>query len=145
LKDHEDLPSFPISKSAHAGEQQTVLHPTMPRFVILTHDWPVPHWDLFLEQGEVLRAWRLEVLPAPEQEIAAEAIADHRRLYLDYEGPVSGGRGSVSRWDHGDYELIAEAADGLTLRLRGRKIDGIARLSRRETPLWILSLTCWKS
>ena len=23
----------------------------MPRFAILTHDWPTLHWDLFLEYG----------------------------------------------------------------------------------------------
>jgi len=25
-------------------------------------------------------------------------------VYLDYEGPVGGGRGTVTRWDGGEYE-----------------------------------------
>lgn len=33
----------------------------------------------------------------PGQRMAAERIADHRPAYLDYEGPVSGERGSVRR------------------------------------------------
>lgn len=33
--------------------------------------------------------------------IAAERIADHRQLYLDFEGQISGGRGQVRRLAHG--------------------------------------------
>ena len=67
----------------------------MPRFVILSHDWPTPHWDFLLESGPVLRAWRLLEEPAPNRDVPAEANFDHRLLYLDYEGPLSGDRGSV--------------------------------------------------
>lgn len=69
----------------------------MPRFVLLRHDWPHPHLDLLLEAGPVLLAWRLFAEPVPGAWVPAEPNADHRLLYLDYEGPVSGGRGSVSR------------------------------------------------
>src|SRR5690242_19502936 len=64
---------------------------TMPRFVIVEHDHPTLHWDLMLEVGLVLRAWRLEALPRDGERISATAINDHRLLYLDYEGPISGG------------------------------------------------------
>ena len=30
-------------------------------------------------------------------EIECRLLADHRLAYLDYEGPISGGRGSVAR------------------------------------------------
>jgi hypothetical protein len=113
----------------------------MPRFVILTHDWPVPHWDLLLEQGEVLRAWRLMAEPVPDQEIPLEAIPDHRKLYLDYEGPVSGERGSVARWDWGAYDLLEDDPDELTLRLEGRRIHGTVRLSRKDSSSWVWFLT----
>ncbi|MCS7047501.1 MAG: hypothetical protein NZO58_14185, partial [Gemmataceae bacterium] len=77
----------------------------MPRYVILEHDHPALHWDFMLERGDVLRTWRL---PAPPSigKIAAQALADHRRAYLDYEGPVSGNRGTVRRWDAGTYATI---------------------------------------
>jgi len=65
----------------------------MPRFVILEHDWPRRHWDLLLEDGPVLRAWRLLAEPNAGFVVPAETNADHRLVYLDYEGPVSGDRG----------------------------------------------------
>ena len=84
----------------------------MPRFVILEHDWPARHWDLLLEAGAVLRAWRLLAEPGPAAAVPAEPNADHRPAYLDYEGPVSGGRGTVSRWDAGTFTWRADGPDG---------------------------------
>jgi hypothetical protein len=74
------------------------------RFVILTHDHPFVHWDLMLEAGGTLRTWRLLAEPAPDRIIGAEPLPDHRLHYLDYEGPVSSGRGTVTRWDAGHHE-----------------------------------------
>ena len=79
----------------------------MPRFVVLAHDWPSPHWDFLAESGGVLRAWRLLAEPAAGAEVPAEPNADHRLAYLDYEGPVSGGRGRVARWAAGTCEWLA--------------------------------------
>lgn len=80
----------------------------MPRYVILEHDWPMRHWDLLLEAGAVLRAWRLLEEPRTGAAIAAEANADHRLMYLEYEGKLSGNRGTVRRWDAGTYEPTGE-------------------------------------
>ena len=74
--------------------------PDRVRFAVLSHDHPVPHFDLLIEQGDVCRTWRLAREPG-ERPVAAEAIADHRPHYLTYEGPVSGNRGRVTRWDAG--------------------------------------------
>jgi hypothetical protein len=90
------------------------------RFVILTHDWPFPHWDFLAERDGVLRAWRLLSEPKPNADIPAEPNFDHRLVYLDYEGPVSGDRGSVARWDAGHCDWLADD----TLDLRGAKLDG---------------------
>jgi hypothetical protein len=79
----------------------------MPRYVILEHDWPILHWDLLLEVGSVLRAWRLLQQPCVGASVVAEANADHRLMYLDYQGEVSGGRGQVRQWDAGTYELLS--------------------------------------
>lgn len=110
----------------------------MPRFVILTHDHPHWHYDLLLEQPgrELLRTWRLEETPAAEVSIPAEALPEHRRLYLDYEGPISGGRGEVQRWDAGDYELISEQPGEIELRFHGGRIEGDALLTRKQENLW---------
>lgn len=101
----------------------------MPRFVILTHDFPGLHWDLMLENSAVLRAWRLLEPPDSPLPIPLEALPDHRKLYLDYEGPISGDRGSVSRWDAGDYDVVSEEAGDLTVRLAGAKLVGTFRIA----------------
>lgn len=96
----------------------------MPHYVILEHDWPTPHFDLLLEAGDVLRAWRLLAEPEVGTEIPAEPNFPHRLLYLDYEGPVSGGRGNVRRWDSGTFEWIADAPDRVVVALKGTKLRG---------------------
>ena len=114
----------------------------MPRYVILTHDHPQLHWDLMLEAGEILRTWRLSAPPQAGAKVRAEPSFDHRRLYLDYEGPVSGDRGSVCTWDRGTYEPLREdSADSLgvlAVRLRGTRLRGTATLEREDTGEWAL-------
>lgn len=103
----------------------------MPRFVILAHDWPRPHFDLLLEVGSVLKAWRLFAEPNANVRVPAEPNADHRMVYLDYEGPVSGGRGSVIRWDCGSYDgEIGEPT--WHVGWSGEKVQGIAEMSESE-------------
>jgi hypothetical protein len=111
----------------------------MPRFVILEHDHPHLHWDFMLETGDVLATWRLPREPAVGT-IPATPIGDHRRLYLDYEGPLSGNRGSVTRWDGGTYDEIERTAERLTVKLRGERIAGRALLERIENWQWRFTL-----
>jgi DNA polymerase Ligase (LigD) len=107
----------------------------VPRFVILEHDHPTLHWDLMLESGDVLRTWRLAEPPEHAGPIGATSLADHRRAYLDYEGPVSGNRGTVKRWDAGTFEIVDEGERGLELRLDGQRVRGVCRLMR-EGDAW---------
>lgn len=94
----------------------------MPRFVVLEHDWPGPHLDLFLEAGAVLQAWRLPAHFSPETPSIIYPNSPHRRHYLDYEGVVSGARGSVKRWDCGEYEWCEHLR---TAYFSGRKLVGL--------------------
>jgi hypothetical protein len=112
----------------------------MPRFVILTHDWPFPHWDFLAEAGGVLRAWRLLAEPVGDSDILAERNFDHRLFYLDYEGPLAGERGSVSRWDAGVCEWHADETDRAELELRGTQLTGRVVLTR-EGEAWRFRLT----
>src|SRR5436309_2648504 len=109
----------------------------MPRFVILEHDHPTLHWDFMLEAGTALKTWRLAKAPATEGEsIAAEPLGDHRIAYLDYEGPVSGGRGEVRRWDRGDYELLSDMnGPAVQIMLSGQRLMGMAVL-RKMDAMW---------
>lgn len=85
------------------------------RFVILRHHFPggavgefSDHFDLMLEQESQLATWRLEVIPDPDQAVPATRLADHRKVYLNYEGPVSGDRGTVEQVTAGTYEICQE-------------------------------------
>jgi hypothetical protein len=112
----------------------------MPRFVILEHRWNGVHWDLMIESGEVLRTWRLEAPPGPGMLISATQSPDHRLFYLEYEGEVSGGRGTVTRWDHGRFEWLAQTDDLLELELSGVRSLGRAQLRREESADWTFRL-----
>ncbi len=109
----------------------------MPRYVILEHDHPQRHWDFLLEAGTVLRSWRLAEPPNPGKAVPAEPSFDHRLVYLDYEGPISGGRGSVTRWDAGTYSGSLEKT-GLEVTVLGSRLHGILRIVTDSTGVWWL-------
>jgi hypothetical protein len=108
----------------------------MPRFVILEHDHPFLHWDFMLESGGALLTWRLLARPEPGLTIRAEALGAHRKAYLDYEGPVSGQRGTVKRWDAGTFVWETEGADHLAVRLEGERLRGLVSLMRTAAGAW---------
>jgi hypothetical protein len=108
----------------------------MPRFVILDHDHPVRHWDFLLEAGDVLRAWRILAEPARRPALSAEPLPDHRRLYLDYEGPIGGDRGRVSRWDAGTFVWEVDGADEVRVLLSGARVVGPVVLRRAADGSW---------
>lgn len=70
--------------------------------MLLRHDLPDGRWhyDWLIEDraAQQLRSFRVVIDPCGASE-AFEAVATlhHRVAYLDYEGPVSGGRGVVLR------------------------------------------------
>jgi hypothetical protein len=110
----------------------------MPRFVVLEHDHPHLHWDLMLEADGVLRTWRLAEPPESGKTVVAEALDDHRLHYLDYEGPVSGGRGEVVRWDAGEFTTVAKTPDRWEFALDGLRRKGVAVLVRSAERTWRL-------
>jgi hypothetical protein len=77
----------------------------MPRFVVLEHIWAGVHYDVMLEDVALgsLRTWAVEVPLTPGADLPARELATHRLVYLDYEGPISGDRGSVRRLDRGTF------------------------------------------
>jgi len=103
----------------------------MARFVVLIHDYPVLHWDFMLEKEAILRTWRLARSPDATGTTDAEPLPDHRLAYLDYEGPVSGNRGSVRRFDRGEYVLVEETPHRIEVRLNGVVLKGRAVIERK--------------
>ncbi len=111
------------------------------RFAILEHRTKQDvHWDFLLEWNDVLRTWALERLPAPGLPIVAKKLPDHRKLYLDYEGPISSNRGSVRQWDCGTYHLLAKSELSFVVELTGHQLLGRVTLSRagEDTDRWLL-------
>jgi hypothetical protein len=109
------------------------------RFTLSEHATTPLHWDLFLEVGSSLRTWSLASAPGPG-DFCIEALEhfDHRLAYLDYEGEVSGGRGTVKRLDTGTYEATWGPAR-IELRLAGALLNGNFLLEFRNPgprPAW---------
>jgi hypothetical protein len=77
----------------------------LTRTVVLRHDLPTGQWhyDWLLQRAVdpagPLTTFRIGELPTSPgvESLPAERLPDHRPVYLEYEGPVSGDRGTVSR------------------------------------------------
>ncbi|MCP4781992.1 MAG: hypothetical protein GY903_05595 [Fuerstiella sp.] len=108
------------------------------RFVILEHDHPFLHWDLLMQQGEMLGAWRLLSPVVGAAWIAAEPLPDHRLMYLDYEGPVSNNRGVVIRVASGEFSVCDKRREERVYQLFNCDIGTTARCRRFDsaTPEW---------
>ena len=115
------------------------------RFVVLHHTGVAdPHFDLMYEQhpGSALTTWRIPEWP-PEQYVPATPLAEHRRDYLDYEGPVSNNRGSVKRVAAGTcrIEALLRKKQPYHIELWCEDDDPFVMLERYEdgwtaVPLW---------
>ncbi len=115
----------------------------MPRFIVLRHEpgsaggRPL-HWDLMLEFDDALRTWALAAEPAMEGEVSAELLSDHRTEYLDAEGTVilSGNRGTVQRWDAGNYTCVDATPEAVEAKLEGARLQCYVRLVSRHEGQW---------
>lgn len=86
----------------------------MGRTVLLRHDLPDGSWhyDWLISpppspepRGLIcFRVWE-RIDSAEVRQFRAERLPDHRAMYLDYEGPVSGGRGTVIRVAEGKMKV----------------------------------------
>jgi hypothetical protein len=111
--------------------ERTVESERLPRFVLLEHVWNGVHWDLMLESGEMLRTWAIDEPVVANRELPARALADHRRMYLDYEGEVSGGRGQVRRLDAGTFKPLIWSPEHVRIEIAGSQLAGAVDLRLR--------------
>jgi bifunctional non-homologous end joining protein LigD len=101
------------------------------RFVIQRHAARRLHYDLRLERDGALASWAVPKgvpLRKGERHLAVH-VEDHPLEYADFEGVIPAGEygaGTVEIWDRGMYDLLEEKRDGgLTVRLRGERLDGV--------------------
>jgi hypothetical protein len=116
----------------------------MPRYVILRHELPPEserpsHYDVMFDTGETLRTWALEFPPDAPDDQPAQQLSDHRRNYLTYEGPVSGNRGSVTRWDEGEYQIQADTEKAFVVDVQGRRLYGRIAILCDDGPFFYLA------
>lgn len=109
----------------------------MARFVILRHETPPGsarplHWDLMLESDNHLLSWALVSEPAPDCEVACEPLPNHRRAYLDFEGPISGNRGVVTRCDYGTFTWQKNEAARVVVVLRGQRSESLLTIEKNS-------------
>lgn len=112
----------------------------MARYVILKHDQPFLHWDFMLQDGGRLRTWRLAAPPQPGHSVAATPSFDHRLIYLEYEGQLSGNRGTVTRWDMGTFDWQANEPRRVIVRLAGGQLRGLVCLEEAPSGEWALTM-----
>jgi bifunctional non-homologous end joining protein LigD len=113
----------PFGKARTPGDQ--------PRFVVQRHAARRLHYDFRLERDGALASWAVPKgvpLRRGERHLAVH-VEDHPLEYADFEGTIPAGQygaGTVEIWDRGTYELLEEKRDGgLTVRLTGRRLDGV--------------------
>ena len=112
------------------------------RTVILRHTLPDGSWhyDWLVQRAglALVPTWRTgQSRPddAAVESFEAERIGDHRAMYLDYEGEVSGGRGSVERVASGEV-IEVEWGDGslvLSVGFEGRAVRLVGRAIQEST------------
>jgi hypothetical protein len=99
--------------------------PPVLRYVVLHHEGiPQPHFDLLFETAgkpELMSVRCSEWPVGPTTQF--QRLPPHRRLYLDYEGPISGSRGHVRRIASGLCSIEVDREDSLRLTLdTGREV-----------------------
>lgn len=114
------------------------------RTVLLEHTTPGgrTHLDWLIERPGAdaehrLIAFRCRHDPTTHDDWRGERIADHRAVYLEYEGPISGGRGAVRRLWSAGCRVESESDHAINLSIStpdGRTIRG--RVSRSTDETW---------
>ncbi|MCA9254099.1 MAG: hypothetical protein KDA33_00615 [Phycisphaerales bacterium] len=99
------------------------------RFVVLFHCHPGEgdHFDLMIERGAALATWRVEApieACSERGSLDCRRLDDHRAAYLEYEGPISGNRGVVSRHDAGEFEILEQSPGRLVIHFSGNRTRG---------------------
>ena len=113
-------------------------------FVVQKHWASRLHYDFRLEWNGVLLSWAVPKGPSfdPSKMQMAIHVEDHPLGYASFEGtipPKQYGAGKVIVWDHGSWEPVGDAEDGmakgkLVFRLHGEKLAGLWELVRIAKP-----------
>jgi DNA ligase D-like protein (predicted 3'-phosphoesterase) len=115
----------------------------VPRFVVQLHDATTLHFDLRIQDGDVLRSWAVPKGPSldPAVRRLAVPVDDHTLAAGEFEGVHEGatrGTGAVIIWDEGAVEILRNAPDHVSFVLAGAKLAGGFALTKTGERRWIL-------
>lgn len=130
--------------------------PLTLRYVVLFHRWGADrrrreedqtgtekrgdHFDWMFEGESGLQTWstRRALRRDDDDAIEATELQLHRTAYLEYEGPVSGDRGTVRRVEAGRFRFRHRSEDRWELDVQGDRVGRlvIRRLATGEATAW---------
>lgn len=98
-------------------------------YVIQKHQASHLHYDLRLEEDEVLKSWAIPKGPPLKEGIMRLAVQteDHPLGYEKFEGVIPEGQygaGKVEIWDEGDYTPLEKDPSKRVMEIRGKKLRG---------------------
>ncbi len=116
------------------------------RTVVLCHTLPDASWhlDWMLERDtnddHRLVTFRLETRPdeLTAHQTTAHRLPDHRARYLDYQGPLSDARGSLTRLARGDVLDLSISGSSLAATIRWSERVSLVHAECKEGDLWAL-------
>ena len=114
----------------------------MRSMVLLRHEMAdgTRHFDWLIDPGSprALLTFRVAepIHTGGSRAFAAEMIPDHRRMYLDFEGPIPGGRGRVARVARGALIALGEQQGRVVIRGSLGALAGIFVGLRADGPWW---------
>jgi bifunctional non-homologous end joining protein LigD len=115
------------------------------RYVVHRHHATRLHWDVRLEMRGVLASWAVPNGPPlePGKRRLAVHTEDHPIEYLTFHGviPDGYGAGTMTIWDSGTYELLADKDDEYKVRFAGKRLEGewvLVKTRQNEGRDWLM-------
>jgi len=98
-------------------------------YVIQKHQASHLHWDLRLQEGDVLASWAIPKEPPVEEGVRRLAVhvEDHPLDYANFEGTIPEGEygaGTVEIWDRGTYLPLEQTPAKKIIDLEGKRLVG---------------------
>ena len=127
IKEYKEKRDF--SKTQEPKESKSMRESKGLLYVIQRHAASHLHFDLRLEEDDVLKSWAIPKLPPQEEGVKRLAIQteDHPLGYEDFEGTIPEGQygaGKVETWDRGEYIPLEKTSSKRIMEIKGKKLHG---------------------